>query len=45
MTTAGAPRHDVLTLTGGAIGQGLPVATGAAVALPGSRGGVPAVRR
>ncbi|HEX7166465.1 MAG TPA: acetolactate synthase large subunit, partial [Acidimicrobiales bacterium] len=32
--TAGAPRHDVLTLTGGAIGQGLPVATGAAVACP-----------
>jgi acetolactate synthase-1/2/3 large subunit len=32
--TAGAPRHDVLTLTGGAIGQGLPVATGAAVAAP-----------
>ncbi|WP_216209277.1 acetolactate synthase large subunit [Amycolatopsis aidingensis] len=32
--TAGAPRHDVLTLTGGAIGQGMPVATGAAVAAP-----------
>ncbi|TVT57303.1 acetolactate synthase large subunit [Amycolatopsis rhizosphaerae] len=32
--TAGAPRHDLLTLTGGAIGQGLPVATGAAVAAP-----------
>ena len=32
--TAGAPRHDVLTLTGGAIGQGLPVAVGAAVAAP-----------
>jgi acetolactate synthase-1/2/3 large subunit len=32
--TAGAPRHDWLTLTGGAIGQGLPVATGAAVAAP-----------
>ena len=31
---AGAPRHTVLTLTGGAIGQGLPVATGAAVAAP-----------
>jgi acetolactate synthase-1/2/3 large subunit len=29
---AGAPRHTLLTLTGGAIGQGLPVATGAAVA-------------
>jgi acetolactate synthase-1/2/3 large subunit len=34
-STAGAPRHDVLTLTGGAIGQGLPVALGAAVASPG----------
>jgi acetolactate synthase I/II/III large subunit len=34
MTTAGAPRHDVLTLAGGAIGQGLPVAVGAAVASP-----------
>ncbi|MFC5029052.1 acetolactate synthase large subunit [Streptomyces sp. DSM 41987] len=33
--TAGAPRHDWLTLTGGAIGQGLPLATGAAVACPG----------
>jgi len=32
--TAGAPRHDVLTLTGGAIGQGLPVALGAAIAAP-----------
>jgi acetolactate synthase-1/2/3 large subunit len=32
MATAGAPRHDVLTLTGGAIGQGMPVATGAAIA-------------
>jgi acetolactate synthase-1/2/3 large subunit len=30
--TAGCPRHDVLTLTGGAIGQGLPVAIGAAIA-------------
>jgi len=34
-STAGAPRHDWLTLTGGAIGQGLPVAVGAAVASPG----------
>ncbi|MET0234626.1 MAG: acetolactate synthase large subunit [Kibdelosporangium sp.] len=34
MATAGAPRHDVLTLTGGAIGYGLPAATGAAVACP-----------
>jgi acetolactate synthase-1/2/3 large subunit len=33
--TAGAPPHDWLTLTGGAIGQGLPLATGAAVACPG----------
>jgi acetolactate synthase I/II/III large subunit len=32
--TAGAPRHDWLTLTGGAIGQGLPAAVGAAVACP-----------
>ncbi len=32
--SAGAPRHDVLTLTGGAIGQGLPVAVGAAIACP-----------
>ncbi|MHB8220562.1 MAG: acetolactate synthase large subunit [Acidimicrobiales bacterium] len=32
--TAGGPRHDWLTLAGGAIGQGLPVATGAAVAVP-----------
>jgi acetolactate synthase-1/2/3 large subunit len=35
--TAGAPRHDWLCLTGGAIGQGLPVATGAAVACPGRK--------
>jgi acetolactate synthase-1/2/3 large subunit len=34
MHTAGAARHDLLTLTGGAIGQGLPVAVGAAVACP-----------
>jgi acetolactate synthase-1/2/3 large subunit len=33
--TAGAPPHDWLTLTGGAIGQGLPAATGAALACPG----------
>jgi len=33
--TAAAPPHDWLTLTGGAIGQGLPLATGAAVACPG----------
>ena len=32
--TAGAPKHDLLALTGGAIGQGLPVALGAAVAAP-----------
>jgi acetolactate synthase-1/2/3 large subunit len=30
----GAARHTLLTLTGGSIGQGLPVATGAAVAAP-----------
>ena len=35
--TASAPGHDVLTLTGGAIGQGLPVAVGAAVACPGRK--------
>ena len=33
--TAGAPPHDWLSLTGGAIGQGLPLATGAAIASPG----------
>jgi acetolactate synthase-1/2/3 large subunit len=33
-STVGAPRHDWLTLTGGAIGQGLPVAVGAAIACP-----------
>ena len=33
--TAGAPRHDWLNLTGGAIGDGLPMAAGAAVAAPG----------
>ena len=32
--TAGAPRHDWLSLTGGAIGDGLPMAVGAAVACP-----------
>ena len=32
--TAGAEQHDWLDLTGGAIGMGLPVATGAAVACP-----------
>lgn len=32
--TAGAPRHDWLTLTGGAIGMGMPLATGAAIACP-----------
>lgn len=32
--TAGAAPHDWLSLTGGAIGQGLPLATGAAVACP-----------
>jgi acetolactate synthase-1/2/3 large subunit len=35
--TAGCPPHDWLCLTGGAIGQGLPVAVGAAVASPGRR--------
>src|SRR5262249_35245553 len=32
--TEGAPAHDWLTLTGGAIGQGLPTAVGAAIACP-----------
>ncbi|MGI8694882.1 MAG: acetolactate synthase large subunit [Geodermatophilaceae bacterium] len=32
--TETAPPHDWLSLTGGAIGQGIPVATGAAVACP-----------
>ncbi|MGH3597885.1 MAG: acetolactate synthase large subunit [Mycobacterium sp.] len=32
--TAGAPAHDWLTLTGGAIGFGIPAAVGAAVAAP-----------
>jgi len=34
MALAGAPRHTLLTLTGGSIGQGMPAATGAAVAAP-----------
>jgi len=32
--TAGAPRHDLLSLTGGAMGIGLPLAAGAAIAAP-----------
>ncbi|MBK1851786.1 acetolactate synthase large subunit [Marinobacter sp. 1-4A] len=32
--TAGSPRHDMIALTGGAIGQGLPNAVGAAIACP-----------
>lgn len=32
--SSGAPRHSYLNLTGGAIGQGLPAATGAAIACP-----------
>ncbi len=35
--SASAARHTILTNTGGAIGQGLPVALGAAVACPGRR--------
>jgi acetolactate synthase-1/2/3 large subunit len=35
--SASAPRHSYLALTGGAIGQGLPCATGAAVACPDRR--------
>ncbi|WP_020495326.1 acetolactate synthase large subunit [Sciscionella marina] len=33
-STLGSPRHDLLTLTGGAIGQAMAVATGAAIACP-----------
>ncbi|MGY8635380.1 acetolactate synthase large subunit [Bradyrhizobium sp. 14AA] len=32
--TAGCPKHDLLTLSGGAIGQALPNAVGAAIACP-----------
>ena len=35
--SASAPEHSVLALTGGAIGQGMPCATGAAVACPDRR--------
>lgn len=35
--TAGGPKHDWMIVTGGAIGQGLPLATGAAVACPGRK--------
>jgi acetolactate synthase-1/2/3 large subunit len=35
--TNGAPQHSWMCLTGGAIGQGMPVATGAAVACPGRK--------
>ena len=34
MALARAPRHTLLTLTGGSIGQGMPTATGAAIAAP-----------
>ena len=34
LATATAAPHDLLSLTGGSIGQGLPLATGAAVACP-----------
>ncbi|HUY18992.1 MAG TPA: acetolactate synthase large subunit [Candidatus Binataceae bacterium] len=37
VTSAGARPHTYLALTGGAIGQGLPCATGAAVAAPGRK--------
>jgi acetolactate synthase-1/2/3 large subunit len=37
MFTANAPWHDHMSLTGGAIGQGVPLATGAAVAAPGRK--------
>jgi acetolactate synthase-1/2/3 large subunit len=35
--SAGAPAHTYMALTGGAIGQGLPCATGAAIACPDRR--------
>ncbi|MBN8605471.1 MAG: acetolactate synthase large subunit [Caulobacterales bacterium] len=35
--SASSPSHDWLTLTGGSIGQGLPLATGAAIACPDRR--------
>jgi acetolactate synthase-1/2/3 large subunit len=35
--TAGAPPHDWMCLTGGAIGYGMPLATGAAIASPGRK--------
>jgi acetolactate synthase I/II/III large subunit len=34
LLTSNAPPHDWLTLTGGAIGQGLPLAVGASIACP-----------
>ncbi|MBV9331471.1 MAG: acetolactate synthase large subunit, partial [Alphaproteobacteria bacterium] len=34
IATATAPPHTLLSLTGGSIGQGLPLATGAAIAAP-----------
>jgi acetolactate synthase-1/2/3 large subunit len=34
MALAAAPRHTLLSLTGGSIGQGMPAATGAAIAAP-----------
>ena len=39
--TAGAPRHDWLTLTGGAIGQGLPARHRRGGGLPGPAGALP----
>ncbi len=37
LSAAGAPPHSYMALTGGAIGQGLPCATGAAIACPDRR--------
>src|SRR5690606_14588360 len=34
LRTAGAPAHDLLAISGGAIGQGLPVSFGASIACP-----------
>jgi acetolactate synthase-1/2/3 large subunit len=35
--TSGGPRHSWMCLTGGSIGQGMPLATGAAIACPGRK--------
>lgn len=37
LATASGPPHDLLSLTGGSIGQGVPLGSGAAVACPGRK--------